>query len=49
MTIKEVAEYLKVHHSTIHKLIRRSGLPAFRIGSAGASIANRSRIGNSMQ
>ena len=33
MTVKELSEYLRVHPSTIYKLLRRGELPAFRIGS----------------
>jgi excisionase family DNA binding protein len=33
MTVKEVAEYLRVHPSSVYKLVRRGELPAFRVGS----------------
>ena len=33
MTVKEVSEYLKVHPSTVYKLLRAGDLPAFRIGT----------------
>jgi excisionase family DNA binding protein len=33
MTVKELSEYLRVHPSTVYKLLRREELPAFRIGS----------------
>jgi excisionase family DNA binding protein len=33
MKVKEVAEYLKVHRSTIYRLLRRDAIPAFKIGS----------------
>ena len=33
MTISEVAEYLKVHNSTIYRLLKRGQLPGFKIGS----------------
>lgn len=33
MTVKELAAYLRVHPSTIYKLLRRHELPGFRIGS----------------
>jgi excisionase family DNA binding protein len=33
MTLPEVAELLRVHPSTLYKLIRRKQIPAFRIGS----------------
>ncbi len=32
MTIRQVAEYLHCHDMTIYKLIRRHGLPGFRLG-----------------
>jgi excisionase family DNA binding protein len=33
LTVKEVADYLQVHQSTIYRLLKRNMLPAFRIGS----------------
>ncbi len=33
MTVKELSGYLRVHPSTIYKLLRRGELPAFRIGT----------------
>jgi len=33
MTVKELSEYLRVHPSTVYKLLRRGEVPAFRIGS----------------
>lgn len=33
MTTKEVADYLRVHQSTVYKLLRGRKVPAFRIGS----------------
>ena len=33
MTVREVAECLKVHTSTVYRLIRERQLPAFKIGS----------------
>ena len=33
MTVKEVADYLHVHQSTIYRMLKRSQLPAFRVGS----------------
>jgi excisionase family DNA binding protein len=32
MTLQEVAEYLRVTRSTIHRLLKRNEIPAFRIG-----------------
>jgi excisionase family DNA binding protein len=32
MTLQEVADYLRVTRSTIHRLLRRNAIPAFRIG-----------------
>jgi excisionase family DNA binding protein len=31
--VNEVADYLRVHRSTIYRLLRQHGIPAFRIGS----------------
>ena len=33
MTVKDLSEYLRVHSSTVYKLLRRGEVPAFRIGS----------------
>ena len=33
MTLKEVAEFLRIHHVTLYKLVRRNEIPSFRIGS----------------
>jgi excisionase family DNA binding protein len=33
MTVKELSLYLRVHPSTIYKLLRRGDLPGFRIGA----------------
>ncbi|MGO9605407.1 MAG: helix-turn-helix domain-containing protein [Candidatus Binataceae bacterium] len=32
MTVKEVAEYLRIHPTMVYKLIRKSELPGFNIG-----------------
>lgn len=33
MTVPEVASYLRVHQSTIYRLLKKAGLPAFKIGA----------------
>lgn len=33
MTVKELADYLQVHPSTIYRLLKGHRLPAFRVGS----------------
>ena len=33
MTLKELAEYLKVHPTMIYKLIHRHELPCFKVGA----------------
>jgi excisionase family DNA binding protein len=33
MTVKEVAEYLRVHPSTVYRLLKERKIPAFLIGS----------------
>jgi excisionase family DNA binding protein len=33
MTVDDLAEYLKVHYSTVYRLLKRSDLPGFRLGS----------------
>jgi|HubBroStandDraft_3_1064219.scaffolds.fasta_scaffold1435113_1 excisionase family DNA binding protein len=32
-TVKEVSEYLRVHPSTVYRLLAKKQLPAFRVGS----------------
>jgi excisionase family DNA binding protein len=33
MTLEEVARYLRVHPSTIYRLLKKRQLPAFKVGS----------------
>ncbi len=33
LTVTELAEYLKVHRSTIYRLLKAHKLPSFKIGS----------------
>ncbi len=33
MTVREVADYLHVHPTTIYRLVRRNQIPAFHVGS----------------
>ena len=33
LTVREVSDYLRVHPSTIYRLLRQRQLPAFRVGS----------------
>jgi excisionase family DNA binding protein len=33
LTVGELAKYLRVHRSTIYRLLKRRELPAFKIGS----------------
>jgi excisionase family DNA binding protein len=33
MTLREVSAYLRVHPSTLYRLLKRNQVPAFRIGS----------------
>lgn len=33
LTIKEVSAYLRVHTSTIYRLLKKHGLPGYKIGS----------------
>jgi excisionase family DNA binding protein len=32
LTIEDVAEYLRVHPSTIYRLLKKKQLPAFKVG-----------------
>ena len=47
MTVRALAEYLRVHPSTIYRLLRQRKLPAFKVGSGGASAAKPSTTGAS--
>jgi excisionase family DNA binding protein len=31
--VEEVAEFLRVHTSTIYRLLKKHGIPAFKLGS----------------
>jgi excisionase family DNA binding protein len=33
MTVKELADYLRVHPTTVYRLLRTRQLPGFRVGS----------------
>ncbi len=33
MTVRELSAYLRVHPSTVYRLVRRNQIPAFHIGS----------------
>lgn len=33
LTLEEVASYLRVHPSTIYRLLKKGRLPAFKVGS----------------
>jgi excisionase family DNA binding protein len=33
MTVRELSAYLRVHPSTLYRLLKRNQVPAFRIGS----------------
>ena len=33
MTLEEVADYLRVHPSTIYRLLKKGKLPAFKVGT----------------
>jgi excisionase family DNA binding protein len=33
ITVRELAEYLRVHQSTVYRLLRGNKLPSFRVGS----------------
>jgi excisionase family DNA binding protein len=33
LTVTDLSDYLRVHRSTIYRLLRRGQLPAFKIGS----------------
>lgn len=34
MTVKEVAEYLKLHHMTVYKLVQKGKIPATKVGGS---------------
>lgn len=33
MTVGEIATYLRIHQSTVYRLLKRGKLPAFRVGA----------------
>jgi excisionase family DNA binding protein len=33
LTVQEVSSYLRVHPSTIYRMLKKNQLPAFRVGS----------------
>jgi excisionase family DNA binding protein len=33
MTVDELAQYLRVHATTIYRLLKKNKIPAFRVGS----------------
>ena len=33
LTVQEVSKYLRVHPSTIYRMLKKNQLPAFRVGS----------------
>jgi excisionase family DNA binding protein len=33
LTVEELAKYLRVHRSTVYRLLRNKEIPAFKIGS----------------
>ena len=33
MTVREVSEFLRVHPSTIYRMLKKKMLPSFRVGS----------------
>jgi excisionase family DNA binding protein len=33
LTLEEVADFLHVHSSTVYRLLKKRGIPAFKIGS----------------
>ena len=33
LTVQEVASYLRMHPSTIYRMLKKNQLPAFRVGS----------------
>jgi excisionase family DNA binding protein len=33
LTVREVAQYLRVHQTTVYRLVKQHRLPAFQVGS----------------
>ncbi len=33
ITVKEIADYLKVNPATVYRMVRKGGIPAFKVGS----------------
>ena len=46
LTVRELAGYLRVHQTTVYRLLREHKLPAFKVGArTGVSTAKRSSGG----
>jgi excisionase family DNA binding protein len=45
MNVSEVSAYLRVHPSTIYKLLKRNQIPAFHVAASGASTSRQSTTG----
>ena len=33
MTVREVAEFLRIHSTTVYRLLKADNIPAFKVGS----------------
>jgi excisionase family DNA binding protein len=33
LTVSEVSQYLRLHRSTVYRMLKKNELPAFRVGS----------------
>jgi excisionase family DNA binding protein len=33
LTVSEVSQYLRLHRSTVYRMLKKNQLPAFRVGS----------------
>jgi len=49
LTVSELSDYLRVHRSTIYRLLKKGQLPGFKIGSDCASTWRRSTNGGSIR
>jgi excisionase family DNA binding protein len=45
LTVGEIADYLRVHPSTIYRLTERKELPPSRLGTNGALLWRKSTVG----
>jgi excisionase family DNA binding protein len=48
MMVSEVTEYLRIHRTTLYRLLKQKEIPAFRIGPTGDLAGSKSIAGDSL-